>query len=1557
MRVISFDGNSEAMQWQYHGQKIEEKIPLGQSKTTFLNSWGKPDRVIDALGNVTAYSYDSVGRLISTIDPHGNEITNRYNQVGQKIETDDPDLGKWKYRYNSLGRVTSMSDAKGTQTVTTYDLLNRPLTRIDSFGAQDASTTIWTYDNSEGGIGKISSVTDGGGYSRLYSYDDHGREETVDEVIDGQSYKTKTLYRGATQKVDGIVYPNEMLVRTDYNEYGFPVEVRSAGMVEYQQYLDQKSLIEDLGNEANLLFENLEPVRAEHVKKYNALVTRGAEPAIKAQDFASKGDAEMGAYQSWVTLTNRYAVQRSSAISLYNGLVHEHNAKQEEIVKLEARTCPFAGHVRRGEGRSAAFDKKEAQYQQCMKEKHGTIAHNRNRVSEINDKLPPIKSRINHLLVKRQESEAKADRYMMQARAYFDQANDYSTKARFYYDKAAIHLTSIESINRQIRSKISLVEGAIDKAASMLMMYEGGSVLQWDAGEVDAYGRVTRFTQGNGTVTKLDYDPKSRQISHILTQLDNGNSAYSSIDGVGTSLSQLSNLILNFGEIAERHKVKAQNARKSREEGLKALSLLEETRGVLMIQNKPLDASSLQPEIAKQQLEIDLQEGDMTLFEGLSAIHHNTAINAQLLHDAFKDSSSVRSGRKLETGYHSLLEAHYQSISELYLDMADRQFHEKKKYQEASLPTNLEGFAQLAERQSKVAYYNEVRHQTIKLKRENEGGSDNGLSAEIDRSWAFYSTANLYEKRSELYDLMASGLEKVHANSRSTNSRLSGVYLNNGKTGGVNFFKNRENLGAERIEQYQRLADISRSRASSVRQVAGQVTQDERLPQLLTSATDAFEYLADVNRNQASMFLSMSSLEYWQDFYGRLELALVDTRDTYMHSANANAELARTHREHARVADDFVKRMSLLGDNGEIQDTVFQYDLLGRLISRSDNAINMYENFDYDDLNRLISYKKRGEGKTLYGMDAASEIQYEYDEIGNIRYQSGVGYYNYGESGAGVHAVSSITGDKNIQYEYDANGNMILGGERQFQFGPHNKPTRIQKANVITEFYYGPERQLYKQVEKSNGVTTTNIWVGGIYQKTTIVDSGLSSEKHQYLVKADTGVTSIINQKSDMVPESRYLHRDSLDSVIAISDENGQITDRVHYSPFGQRRVAMIDESEESPPQPGGGEIIKRGFTGHSHLLSSGLIHMGGRVYDPGIGRFVSADPFIQSPTNGQSFNRYSYVLNNPLSLVDPSGYASFFKSIRRLLKDSVTIIDREVLRATKKILKDPDYYMDMHRKTFARGGVTGHLVYENNQVKIEETIQDINHKIHFVGHSTTVKDLVRDNKGIRVVGGIIASAYGGPWGAAGWASYLADINGASFNDIIKAGAISYVSASGSSAISGMFPGASDAFLAVANASFQGAVAEATGGDFEDTFLITIVAYGAKTYYERVTGGMSPHIQPGETRPEGEGYVYEPNPDGTIPETDRWKNISGINEEANGGFFHDSLIQGGPVSTAINYGVPGGHGISAIHDIWLNRIAPDISKSLVNVLSMIPAAIVHTVGLVGVYPEVIHVVD
>ncbi len=51
------------------------------------------------------------------------------------------------------------------------------------------------------------------------------------------------------------------------------------------------------------------------------------------------------------------------------------------------------------------------------------------------------------------------------------------------------------------------------------------------------------------------------------------------------------------------------------------------------------------------------------------------------------------------------------------------------------------------------------------------------------------------------------------------------------------------------------------------------------------------------------------------------------------------------------------------------------------------------------------------------------------------------------------------------------------------------------------------------------------------------------------------------------------------------------------------------------------------------------LMHMNGRGYDYNLGRFLSVDPFIVEPGNSQALNLYSYVLNNPLSGTDPTGY------------------------------------------------------------------------------------------------------------------------------------------------------------------------------------------------------------------------------------------------------------------------------------------------------------------------------
>lgn len=110
---------------------------------------------------------------------------------------------------------------------------------------------------------------------------------------------------------------------------------------------------------------------------------------------------------------------------------------------------------------------------------------------------------------------------------------------------------------------------------------------------------------------------------------------------------------------------------------------------------------------------------------------------------------------------------------------------------------------------------------------------------------------------------------------------------------------------------------------------------------------------------------------------------------------------------------------------------------------------------------------------------------------------------------------------------------------------------------------------------------------------------------------------------------------DHLGSTSLLTNNSGtvQANTTSRYLPFGGFRT--------TPTQA----ITDQGYTGHKHnnlpANDLGLIYMNARYYVPGIGRFASADVTIPAPKNPQAFNRYSYVLNNPLFYNDPTGFYS----------------------------------------------------------------------------------------------------------------------------------------------------------------------------------------------------------------------------------------------------------------------------------------------------------------------------
>ncbi|MDJ0947277.1 MAG: RHS repeat-associated core domain-containing protein [Kiloniellales bacterium] len=208
--------------------------------------------------------------------------------------------------------------------------------------------------------------------------------------------------------------------------------------------------------------------------------------------------------------------------------------------------------------------------------------------------------------------------------------------------------------------------------------------------------------------------------------------------------------------------------------------------------------------------------------------------------------------------------------------------------------------------------------------------------------------------------------------------------------------------------------------------------------------------------------------------------------------------------------------------------------------------------------------------------------------------------------------------------------------EKTIAWSSFNKPTLITEVSTGDEagFTYGPDRARIRQHVVEGGAARDVIYIGSLYERR--IQLGSPDELVHYVVAGGTvAIHTVFDDNLPATNRTRYLHRDHLGSIETITGETGAVVQRLSFDAHGQRRLA--DWTAGDPAAPGA--ETPRGFTGHEHLDAVGLIHMNGRVYDPVLGRFLSADPIVPDPETTKSFNRYTYVHNNPLSFTDPSGF------------------------------------------------------------------------------------------------------------------------------------------------------------------------------------------------------------------------------------------------------------------------------------------------------------------------------
>jgi len=294
----------------------------------------------------------------------------------------------------------------------------------------------------------------------------------------------------------------------------------------------------------------------------------------------------------------------------------------------------------------------------------------------------------------------------------------------------------------------------------------------------------------------------------------------------------------------------------------------------------------------------------------------------------------------------------------------------------------------------------------------------------------------------------------------------------------------------------------------------------------------------------------------------------------------------------------YLKTVVSVGPSGELQNLAYEYDPAGNVrdIADATPGGTASRHYEYDALNRL---------KSASGTFDGSPELYRYDGVGNFFEKAGV-VYTYSDP---LHP-SAVTGRTDgLTYWYDDNGNM----------------RRVEPGRT---YEWDVENRLRAVIPDSGpAVTFAYDYTGERLKKTVTGGGTVRYPLPGYEVGEDGTISKYfagVRKRSDGTVV--FFQNDHLEGVYIITDDGGALRQRTEYGPWGE--VVREDGVVE----------LTRGFTGQHIDSETSLMYYGARYYDAVLGRFISPDPIVGDIDDPQSWNPYSYVVNRPTLLTDPTG-------------------------------------------------------------------------------------------------------------------------------------------------------------------------------------------------------------------------------------------------------------------------------------------------------------------------------
>lgn len=315
-------------------------------------------------------------------------------------------------------------------------------------------------------------------------------------------------------------------------------------------------------------------------------------------------------------------------------------------------------------------------------------------------------------------------------------------------------------------------------------------------------------------------------------------------------------------------------------------------------------------------------------------------------------------------------------------------------------------------------------------------------------------------------------------------------------------------------------------------------------------------------------------------------------------------------------------------------NTVFD-PIKGNLISRTNSMFSTTDNFSYDSLDRLTSYP-----------NAQSVLETQaYDDRGRIT-QNNLGTYNYTNTTKAYHNTS-------VTLNTDADAYYMTKPTQNISYNTFKSPIEIEDVGIDKiSFTYNDSNSRSTMFYGGLGLKETRQFrkyysADGSMEIKQNMNPGGATEFITYI--GGDGYSAPIVLKSDGTNQNYlYLHRDYQGSILAITDANGAVVEKRLFDAWGA--IAKVEDSASNTLNFL--LVLDRGYTGHEHLQSVGLINMNGRIYDPKLHRFLQPDNYVQEPFNTQNYNRYGYCINNPLKYTDKNG--EFFGTIISALVDGI---------------------------------------------------------------------------------------------------------------------------------------------------------------------------------------------------------------------------------------------------------------------------------------------------------------